>query len=58
MVDVVCPRCKETRDSTFDFYWKGSEKRQRYCKPCMKDYANRWHQRNKSLCVSKEAKND
>jgi len=41
MVDVVCNRCEETKDSTFDFYWS-QDKRQRWCKECMRGYSNEW----------------
>lgn len=51
MAEVKCTRCAEKKDSTFDFYWSG-DKRQPYCKECMKKYARNWslnHRRNRDI---------
>jgi hypothetical protein len=54
MVDVACTVCSDVKDSTFDFYWSG-DKRQPYCKECMKKYSRGWgkkHKRNNASILT------
>jgi hypothetical protein len=46
MAEIVCPRCGEIKDSSFDFYWTQGN-RQRWCKECMKHYTKTWHRERK-----------
>lgn len=43
MAQAQCRICKQTKDSTFDFYWN-KKGRQGHCKECQRQYNKAWNQ--------------
>lgn len=55
MAQVQCLICKQTKDSTFDYYWN-AKGRQGHCKECQKAYVKAWKEGVKTKTLRNQGK--